>query len=983
MNSFIRPSCARSIAAIEPSLFRPGSLNAAATPRRIWRTWHVRGSVGVRGAKTVSKKKVKELQQGVIQADPLPEIEDDRLSTYPQYPPLLQGVRANMAKYPNCLLMTRVGNFYEFYFEHAEECARLLNIKLASKSSPKHPAVPMAGFPFWQLDRNLKILVQDQNRYVAISEELRMAGNGKAKTGMPQFDRKVTRVISPGTLIDEKFLDPYSNNFLLSICIEPQPDESATPPDIGLAWIDLSTGDFFTQTAPMASLGTALARVGPREIVMDEQIADSVKAELQSLVGNHQDLITYHQTTSAFDSMSKWSIGTGEQISGHEEAQFSSLEKLAGHQLIDYLNTRLPGLQLQLQSPRKRNLDQYLAIDRHSLRGLEVLETSRDGLGKGSLFHAVRRTVTPGGSRLLRDRLTAPSGSIREIDERLDLVTLFFADEGLRESVVQLLRRTHDVQRLVQKFTLNKGDADDLISLAKAIQETVSIHSTLQEAAHESADDDSASLIQGLLAKFSLDGPSLLAHQIFRCIDEEGLAQLHHQEENESAEVAASAAEVVRSTSPEDMNILPKNARVKARLAENRFSDPDMHDAWIMRRTASETIAKLHEDLDVLKEEKSMLEQKLQQELNTNSLSLKWTPGLGYTVHVKSLAALNRGKGVVKDRFVPSTKNARSFYLTEWTGLGKKIDQARMYIRSEETRIFGELRQQVIRNIVALRRNAVVIDELDIATAFAGLASEEGWTRPVLTSTTNHNIVGGRHPTVKLGLEEQGRSFVSNDLNLNEHKQLWLVTGPNMAGKSTFLRQNALITILAQAGSYVPAQYAEIGLVDQIFSRVGAADDLFRDQSTFMVEMLETAAILKQATARSFVIMDEVGRGTTPQDGMAIAYGALHHLHNINKCRTLFATHFHTLADLTHDWPRLARYCTDITEGPSGSFTFQHKLRPGVNRQSHALKVARLAGIPHAALDAADSVLCRLHMEKNDRDTLTEPTSALLDAAAA
>ncbi|RMZ90904.1 hypothetical protein DV736_g1854, partial [Chaetothyriales sp. CBS 134916] len=957
MNSLIRPFYTRSIAVIDAFLFRPCSLTTAPAPRRIWRTWHIRGSTGLRGAKTVSKRKVKELQQSVIQADPLPDIEDDLASTYPQYPPLLQGVRANMAKYPNCLLMTRVGNFYEFYFQHAEECSRLLNIKLASRSSPKHAPVPMAGFPFWQLDRNLKILVQDLNRYVAISEELPLAGNGKAKAGMPQFDRKVTRVISPGTLIDEKFLDPYRNNFLLSVFIEPQSDVSTTSSEIGIAWIDLSTGDFLTQTMPITSLGTALARVGAREIVMDEQIAELVKGELQGLVGHHQDLITYHQTTSAFESMSKWTIGTGEQISGHEEVQFSRLEKLAGHQLIDYVNARLPGLRLQLQPPRKRHLDQYLAIDRHSLRGLEILETSRDGLGKGSLFHVVRRTVTPGGSRLLRDRLTAPSGSIGEIDERLDLVTLFFGNEDLRESVIQLLRRTHDVQRIVQKFTLNKGDADDLISLARAIQETASIQVTLREAL-ESVDDGStrvASLLQDLLGKFHLDGPTLLAHQIFRCIDEEGLAQLHHQEENESAEVAASAAEALRSTSPDDMNILPKNARVKARLAENRFSDPDMHDAWIMRRTASETIAKLHEDLDVLKQEKSALEQKLQQELNTNSLTLKWTPGLGYTVHVKSIAAINRGKEVVKDRFVPSTKNARSFYLTEWSGLGRKIDQARMYIRTEETRLLGDLRQHVIQNIVALRRNAVVIDELDIATAFASLASEEGWTRPVLTTTTNHNILGGRHPTVKLGLEEQGRSFVSNDLNLNEHKQLWLVTGPNMAGKSTFLRQNALITILAQAGSYVPAQYAEIGLVDQIFSRVGAADDLFRDQSTFMVEMLEAAAILKQATARSFVIMDEVGRGTTPQDGIAVAYGALHHLHNINKCRTLFATHFHTLADLTHDWTRLARYCTDITTGPSGSFTFQHKLKPGVNRQSHALKVARLAGMPNAALDAAEA----------------------------
>ena len=665
------------------------------------------------------------------------------------------------------------------------------------------------------------------------------------------------------------------------------------------------------------------------------------------------------------------------------ESQFSTLEISAGHQLIDYVNVRLPGLQLQLQAPRRREIDQYLSIDRHSLRGLEILETSRDGLGKGSLLHAVRRTVTKGGARLLRDRLTAPSGSLTETNERLDHVTLFHVREELRESVIQRLRRIHDVQRIVQKFTLNKGDADDLVSLAKAIHETAGVHVVLQESfsGPEREQADNAPSLQVLMEKFDLDGPAQLGEEIFRCIDEEGLAQLHRQEEDESAEVAASATEVVQAVAPEEMDMLPKNARIKARLAENRFSDPDMQEAWIMRRTASETIGRLHDDLDELKREKSALEQRLQEELGTDSLTLKWTPGLGHIAHVKSLAALNRAKELVKDRLVASSKNARSFYLTEWSSLGRRIDQAKMYIRTEEQRISHDLRQHVIQNIVKLRRNAAIIDDLDVASAFAALASEEGWTRPVITSRTTHNIVGGRHPTVKLGLEEQGRSFVSNDLNLNDQEQIWLVTGPNMAGKSTFLRQNALITILAQVGSYVPAQYAEIGIVDQIFSRVGAADDLFRDQSTFMVEMLETAAILRQATKRSFVIMDEVGRGTTPQDGMAVAYGALHHLDNINKCRTLFATHFHTLADLTANWPKLGRYCTDIIEDGSGSFTFQHKLRPGVNRQSHALKVAKLAGLPTAALEAAETLLRQLHLQKDGTHTLPEPTTEPLAAS--
>lgn len=273
-----------------------------------------------------------------------------------------------------------------------------------------------------------------------------------------------------------------------------------------------------------------------------------------------------------------------------------------------------------------------------------------------------------------------------------------------------------------------------------------------------------------------------------------------------------------------------------------------------------------------------------------------------------------------------------------------KIDQCKLQIRSEEQRVFQELRQQVVLNLIKLRRNATVLDELDIACSFAVLAQEHGFVRPIVNSSLEHKISGGRHPTVTLGLEEQERGFVSNDCLIGEKERIWFITGPNMGGKSTFLRQNALITILAQVGSFVPAKHAELGLVDRIFSRIGSADDLFRDQSTFMVEMMETAAILNQATARSFVIMDEIGRGTTPEDGIAIGYACLYHLHHQNRCRTLFATHFHALVDMCKGFGSLGFYCTDVSEGPDGSFSYVHRLRKGVNHQSHALKVARLAG---------------------------------------
>ena len=326
-------------------------------------------------------------------------------------------------------------------------------------------------------------------------------------------------------------------------------------------------------------------------------------------------------------------------------------------------------------------------------------------------------------------------------------------------------------------------------------------------------------------------------------------------------------------------------------------------------------------------------------------MTLRWAPGMGHICHIRGAKDVRSSlQTPVATRDAKMTKSTRSFYNPEWNTLGGKIDQVRLQIRAEEQRVFQELREQVITNLVKLRRNAAVLDELDIACSFAILAQEQGLVRPTVNIGFDHKIFGGKHPTVKQGLEEQGKAFVSNSCFVGEKERIWLITGPNMAGKSTFLRQNALISILAQVGSFVPADHAEIGLVDKIFSRVGSADDLFRDQSTFMVEMAETADILHQATPRSLVIMDEIGRGTTPEDGLAIAFACLHHLYHINRSRTLFATHFHALADMSKEFSHLGCYCTSVMEEAGGSFSFVHRLRRGVNRQSHALKVAQLAG---------------------------------------
>ena len=834
--------------------------------------------------------------------------------------------------------------------------------------------VSMAGFPFWQLDRFLKILVQDLNKYVAISEEFRIDHSGRSSSSGLIHERRVTRIVTPGTLIDEKFLDPFANNFLLALypeVIETQESKddveagniNSSMTSIGLAWLDLSTGEFYTQLVAKALLPSALARIRPREVIVAEDIMEKVKEEIDDVMGQDRHLMTLHSCTSRFDSITDWNAMLERDINASDYGHLNVLEREAGHQLLDYVKTRLVGFNIKLQPPRQRQLTDILSIDRSSMRGLEILQTSRDGHGKGSLLHSVNRTVTRSGARLLRDRLTAPSANEEDINARLDLVTTFLHDSELRDRLTTQLKRTFDVQRLVQKFALRKGDADDLICLFRAIDASVAVKELL-DSAPENGDANQTSLKE-TAERLQLKEPSVLAQRIRESIDEQALLERHRIEEEEAADLAALASEVVLAEAgPNELEKLPKSIRAsKGKSEKARDADGAIQEPFVMSRTASEALELQHAKLDELKQAKVDLERKLQDKFS-KSLTLRWTPGLGHICHISR----NNGSAAVFEaeniRPVNSTKSTSSFYLSSWTQLGGQMGNARLRIQEEENRVFADLRKQVIKNLVKLRRNAAVMDELDVACSFAKVTEEQGWVRPILTTQLDHKIIGGRHPTVKLGLEEQGRTFVSNDLILGNKERIWLVTGPNMAGKSTFLRQNALIAILAQTGSYVPAQYAEIGMIDQIFSRIGAADDLFRDQSTFMVEMLETATILRHATKRSFVIMDEVGRGTTPEDGTAVGFAALHHLYHINQCRALFATHFHALADMTSDFPHLARYCTDVLVGSDGSFSFAHQLRPGVNRHSHALKVARLAGLPESALEVAEQSLKRILDEK-------------------
>jgi DNA mismatch repair ATPase MutS len=821
-------------------------------------------------------------------------------------------------------------------------------------------------------------------------------------------DRRVARIVTPGTLIDENFMDPYANNYVMSIHLaeKQQPDDTApskehqqkntnkpanAPISLGLAWLDLSTGSFFTQATDLLSLSSTLAQLSPREVVLNEAFQESQDHKLLSILEEEKHLISYTKH-GEMQNLGDWSPMLESEIPASTINTFTDDEVKAGSLLLGYVKDRLQGLSMKLQPPLRYETRQVMAIDKNSMRSLEIKATIRDNVFRGSLLHAIRRTVTKSGARLLNEWISerpphlsclldftnisgSPSTSLEVIKSRQDLVSRFIEDTELRDGIILLLLKSHDSQRLVQKFALNRGDPDDLLRLASTIQATKDMVDLIKSRVLSQTPEHDC--LAKMINRINLGQPLKLADRIREAIDEEGLNVKHQIEDSEEGEMIALAQQIVNTegTSASD-DILPKGAKKKApakptSLREHYGED---NEVWIMKPQASPHLQRLHSDLAILLEDRANLTQTLRERLGASTLTLRWTPGLGHICHVKGKDA----RASAGAKTLSSSRTTRSFHQPEWTSLGERLDRVRFQIRQEEQRVFASLREAVVLCLVKLRRNAAVLDELDITTSFARLAVEQDLVRPIMTDTSASSpnttpkttILGGRHPTVQGGLTVQGRTFTANDLTIGgptQHGRVWLITGPNMGGKSTFLRQNALMAILAQAGCFVPATYARMGIVDALFSRVGSADNLFADQSTFMVEMLETAAILRRATPRSFVIMDEIGRGTTPDAGTAVAFAALHHLVTVNRCRALFATHFHEIADLARarglalesggENGTVDMYCTDVEEDGTGGFSYVHRLRKGVNRDSHALKVARIAGLPEEAIRVAREVL--------------------------
>ncbi|WFD21923.1 hypothetical protein MEQU1_000582 [Malassezia equina] len=789
----------------------------------------------------------------------------------------------------------------------------------------------MAGFPIHQLDKYLKVLVQEHGKLVAICDEF------KTDVKNLPFQRRVTRVVSPGTLIDERFLDPFHNNFILAIT---ESEEGK----FGLAWLDVSTADFQTsECADAKSVRDEIARIAPREVVL---VHDNIYPPEHPI----SEAIRRIQAVNSQISMP-------EEITnslGVEETNVSAAEFSAINLLTGYLSTRLLEHMPDMHVDAPQHTDKTMHMDAATLAALEIRETNERST-RGSLVNILRRTVTQGGARLFVHWLTAPSTSIPLIRARQSIVDLFLHRSFLHQDIRMIMHTSiGDVLRTLQRISLRRNDVQDLLEIRDFIQAMDQILDRLKS--ETSAPVSGSELNEWMLRCTSLHE---LGERLGEAIDERVMQKRMEQQAALSKQFDSLYDTGEATTETVDVPKVRKQRRVPVSmpllLEEPLWGDDIEH---LIRPDSSPLLRTLTDQYNECRAKARILENSLRQR-HEEHVTLKFLLGQGYIVHFPSPRSTALDESLT---LAYKTKTTRTFYHPEWSKIGMKLQKLRDQITECESRLLDTLRLEVLVHSSTLRRNARLLDQLDVLQSFAQAAKDLSLVRPHVDESYELDICDGRHLGVELGLMEQERLFTKNDLELGQNARLHLITGPNMGGKSTFLRQNAIIAVLAQAGSFVPAGAARIGVVDAIFSRVGAKDDLFHNRSTFMVEMSETADILQRASSRSFVIADEIGRGTNTSVGLAVAFSVLHSLAARIQCRTLFATHYYELADMLgfgQDQPpspnlsqQVAFFCTNLVKHGEVLW-FSHRVRPGVNRDSHGLVVARLAGMPEDTMELA------------------------------
>ena len=833
----------------------------------------------------------------------------------------LERVTPMMAQYleikaanTDCLLFYRMGDFYELFFKDAEIASQVLSIVLTKRGKHQGQDIPMCGVPVERADDYLQRLIASGHR-VAVCEQTEDPAEARKRGAKSVVRREVIRLVTPGTITEDRLLDPGRANMFLAVARARTSEQSW---GYGLAAVDISTGRFQVLETDENGLAATISRLDPNEIVTSDTVYEDpdlknfwrdLRYPVSALPRDGLDFASAERKLQGFFEVSSLDAF----------GSFSRCEVIASGTALSYVEKTQIGQRPLLMPPLKEPLDATLSIDAATRTNLELSRTL-SGERVGSLLWAIDRTITPGGARLLAERLSGPLTQIEAVHHRHNSVRFFCDDSLLRDNIRLILKQIPDLSRALSRLGLGRSGPRDL-----------------------------AALRDGLFAIRAIG--DLFAPQMI--LPEE----LAFAGQNLSS-LDTSIADLLAASLADE---LPLNKRDGGFVREGYHAELD--ETKILQQDSRRFIAGL--------------QSRYAHETGYKTLKIKHNHMLGFFVEVPQSAGEELLKDPWRETFVHRQTMAGTmrFSTVELGELEAKIASAADRALRLELGIFEELAARILEHNEKLAKAAEALAVLDVSSALADLAMDLDWHCPKIDNSLSFSIQGARHPVVEAALKAQGQPFIANDCDLSGETSgsILLITGPNMGGKSTYLRQNALIVLLAQMGSFVPAQTAHIGIVDRLFSRVGAADDLARGRSTFMVEMVETAAILNQATARSLVVLDEIGRGTATFDGLSIAWASIEHLHDVNRCRALFATHFHELTILSERLPRLHNATLKVTEW-NNEVVFLHEVIPGTADRSYGLQVARLAGLPQIVVERARKILHEL--ERSDRE---QPKTALID----
>jgi len=845
------------------------------------------------------------------------------MNAAPQSPDLaaldLEGATPVMAQYlqtkaqhPDALLFFRMGDFYELFFEDAVTAAQALSLALTRRGQFKGEDIPLAGVPAHAADAYIAKLIRQGFR-VAVCDQLEDPAEAKKRGSKAVVKRGIVRVVTPGTLTEDTLLEDKGANRLVAI--------ASRGDRMALGMVELSTGDVEVVQIEPEQLPAQLAALRPSEsLVADRVLQDETLYGQIRLYGG----VVQPQAPSLSDPVAGearllklYGVQTLAGFGEFSPAEISALGMLAA-----YIDVTQAGRIPVLKPPARVISNNHLIIDAATRNSLEI-DRTQSGRREGSLISALDQTVTSAGSRLLLARLSRPLSRPEVINARLDTVAWLIERRDLRNGLRQQMRALADQARALSRLSLNRGGPRDLSVIREGLSIGEALAARLNHACHQARPD--------LIASCPAEIETMIA----------ALAP--------SPALAALRTRLTRALADEP----PLSTRDGGFIREGYSADLD--EARTLRDDSRQIIL--------------ALEQRLAAETGI-AIRIKFNNVLGYFIELSAKLAEQLQAQDTQKQFIhrQSLANQVRFVTTELVELDGRIQRAAAQGLALEQEIFESLRDEVRAAAAGIQDAHDAICALDVACANATYAEDHEGTRPVVDDSDVLSIVRGCHPVVAAALKAQGRPFTPNDVALDASgataPRLSLVTGPNMAGKSTYLRQNALLIIMAQAGLFVPAKSMRLGVVDRLFSRVGAGDDLAQGRSTFMMEMVETAAILSQATSRSFVVLDEIGRGTATYDGLAIAWACTEHLHEVTGARTLFATHYHELSDLEQRLKYVSNLSLTAREH-NGELIFLHEARPGAADRSYGVQVARLAGMPVHVVERARDILQRLEADNH------------------